>query len=247
MGWGSTSDPRFLPAMIITGVGVLAALAVFVPMWIKSSKTSDQLQVLAQAEGWDWADSVPGKLREALSKLYVRHHWQPSKVMIASRAGGTAYFFHFEYKVGTIDTGTTYRGIACLIEGRTRANAPIYTIGQYPPGAARSLVALKPDVQTDIGGPAFRERFYIETTGYTGHTEEGQTELEPVEIPPALEKELLGWSGPTAQGLPDGWSSATIRDQLVLVSWTSRDDVSVGAWRGLLTKAEKISQILLKN
>ena len=252
MGWGSTSDPRFLPAMLITGAMVLAALAFFVPMWIKSSKTGDQLKVLAEGEGWTWADSAPADLREALNRIYVKRHWAPRKVMVARSSSGDAYLFHFEARQGSggASTGsstTSQKGIACLIVGRTGPNAPIYSIVGWPPGKARLLVGMKADLLDSVGGPAFRERYYVESAGYTGYTDDDQTELEAVRIPPALEEELLGWEGPTAEGLPDGWSGATIRDQLVMVYWNSRDDISAGAWRGLLSKAEKISQILKKD
>jgi len=38
-----------------------------------------------------------------------------------------------------------------------------------------------------------------------------------VDVSPVFEQELLGWDGPRAAGLPDGWSGIEIHDRQVMV------------------------------
>ena len=232
------------PGILIAIVIVIVALTVFISLRIKSGKTADALIALAQAQGWTWFGSAPQELRDALDRIYTRRHWSPTKVMEVPSANGNIFLFHFESRTGFEETASNQKGIACLVTGRTRPNAPVYSVGQFPPGAMRLLASRKVDLVKGIGSPAFRERFYVVSPGYVGNPDEAQTELEEVQVAPALESELLTWNGHTASGLPDGWSSIVIRDQLAMVAWNSRDDLSESVWCALLTKGEAVSRVL---
>jgi hypothetical protein len=234
------------PGLLVTVVMVLCALVFFAVLRSRSTRTGNQLKLVAEAEGWTWVGVAPEALRDALDSLATHYAWVPSQVMTAEVARRPIYLFHFESKKGFEETSSTYRGIAVLAPGRTGPNAPTYSIGQWPPGSLRALVPLKADVREEIGGPAFRERYYVEAGSRAGSAAPKGSAVDEVEIPPALEREMLTWDGPTALGLPDGWSHVVIRDQLVMMVWNSRGDISAPAWRNLLTKSQKIGHILGK-
>jgi hypothetical protein len=224
------------PGILVAAALVLFTLVFFAVLWTRNNRTGTRLKAVAGAEGWTWVGAAPEGLRDALKSLATHYVWVASQVMTAQSAHGPVYLFHFESKKGFQETASTYKGIAVLAPGRTAPNAPAYSIGQWPPGSLRALVPLKAPIREDIGSPAFRERYYVEAG----------SQADGLEVPPALEQEVLTWDGPTALGLPDGWSAVVIRDQLVMTVWNSRDDISAPAWRKLLAKSEKISRILGK-
>ena len=232
------------PGILVTVAMVLCTLVFFAVLRTRNNRIGNQLNAVAEAEGWTWIGAAPEVLRDALKSLATHYVWVPSQVMTAEIAHSPVYLFHFECKKGFQETSSTYRGIAVLAPGRTGPDAPIYSIGQWPPGPLRALVPLKAYVREDIGGPAFRERYYVEAGSKADSTAPKGSAVDEVGIPPALEQELLTWDGPTALGLPDRWSEVVIRDQLVMIVWNSRDNISAPAWRNLLAKSEKIGRIL---
>lgn len=233
------------PKWIASALTVFAIVAFLIYWWNDERKKSSANESIAQAEGWKWIGKAPGELREALGRLEINVHWSPGQVMMAPAAGGDAYLFRYTTRKGSQSSYSQRDGIACLMLGTHKPSAPIYEIGQFPPGSAmRSLVSEKADLLDGVGSPAFQKRYYVTAPGYVGNKEKDQPELEEVEWPAALEKELLSWSGALANGLPDGWSSMTIRNKIVRIQWASTGDQPPAAWRALLTKCEKISQVL---
>lgn len=238
------------PGILITVVAVVFTIVFFTGLWIKSAKTTSTLKALAQSEGWTWLGPPPQDLADAMLKVLTRAAREAHKVILVPGSDGPAYLFRLDSKMKFGISGSeqqnasTTRAIGCLVPGKAGPNAPIYSIGQWPPGAARMLVKFKRDLQESLGSPEFRERYYIQSPDFIGLPGEETTELEPVEVPSALEAEMLTWSGTTARGLPDGWSYLVVRDEIVMIVWNNIDDLSAPVWSNLLTKCQKINQIL---
>jgi hypothetical protein len=224
---------------------VVAGLAVAIRA--RSHKVRDDLQTVARDQSWTWMGAAPAELQECLDRLQSGDSWNASHVMSAGRWDGNAYLFSFVSRKQFVSSGSRYLGIACLLPGRTAPNAPTYSIGQWPPGIGRSIAALKPNRLDDVGGPEFRERYYVESSSAVHDSEETRVKPEPVTVPPALEAELLRWHGATERGLPDGWSRIVIRDELAMILWNSTDDLSANAWRSLLSKGEAVRRALTED
>jgi hypothetical protein len=224
---------------------LLIAIGCFGGVWLKYNKSSTALKSLAAAEDWIWAGSAPQALRDALARLHVRYYWIAKNVITASVGGTTVFLFHFERSKGSERTSSTYKGIAVLVPGHTSADAPVLSIGQWPPEPMRKLVSLSPDLLDGVGSPAFRQRYYVKSADHPGSTH--ASTAAAAHVVPELEEELLSWNGTSHAGVPDGWSGIEFRDRQVMVYLNNTGDVSATAWHRLMMKAVAISGILARH